>query len=323
MERCLVCSQELARDSSRCPRCQWPIGFGSITRDPRTDADVVNWAAMMYKKLLKMHDQQQTATSNVQSEVPQADLSSLEARVQQLTTELHSFNGSYIQERHRHNRKIDELTQDVAFFKEIIQTNQESIEKIANLERQYQEISQQLVAQYSPPVSELIPLAVIRDEPQSPRLELVRSPPISLPVFEVISEQPVIPEIKSPISPAERDLLDFYNRSLDILENIHQETTSVSIDQDALHQNRGISQVTFVGSHTGDFLVVRQGEYQYLVPKKKRQINSHIHKTVKYAYICEGYHENYEQFILLRPALVEEIASNCWQLGQKGVLKFK
>jgi hypothetical protein len=327
VERCLVCSHEFTRDGNRCPRCQWPIGFASITRDPRTDADVVNWAAMMYKKLIKMHEQQQVVTSNFQPDPPpaQTDISALEARVQQLTTELHTFNGAYIQERHRYNRKIDELTKEIEFFKEIIQTNQDSSEKIAHLERQYREIIQRLV-QSSPPVSPPIPLSqisLLRDEP-SP-LEQAEIQPISFPVFEIISEQIQPPEIKTPISPAERDLLDCYNRSTDIPETIRKDATDVSIEQDALNRLRDgdVSHLTFVTDLKGNFLVVRRDGYQYLVPNKKRPINSHIHKTVKSIYACEGYHENYEQFTLVRPALVEEVASDRWQLSQKGGLKFK
>jgi hypothetical protein len=320
VEKCLVCSHEFIRDGNRCPKCQWPIGFGSITRDPRTDADVVNWAAMMYKKLLKMYEQQQVVTSNFPPEAPpsqspQIDISALEARVQQLTTELHTFNGAYIQERHRYNRKIDELTKEIEFFKKIIQNNQDSVERIANLERQYREIIQRLVVQ-SPSVSPPISLAAPRDE---------SAQPISLPVFENIPEQIQPPEVKAPISPAERDLLDFYNRSADIPKNIRQDATDVSIDPDRpnLLQDGTASQVTFIADQKGDFLVVRRGSYKYLVPNKQRPINSHLHKTVKSIYTCEGYYENYEQFTLVRPALVEEVASDRWQLGQKGVLKFK
>jgi hypothetical protein len=329
VEKCLVCSHEFTRDGNRCPRCQWPIGFGSVTRDPRTDADVVNWAAMMYKKLLKLYEQQQVVTSNVSSAAPEvstSDVTLLEARVQQLTAELHTFNSAYIQERHRYNRKIDELTKEVEFCKDIIQTNQESVEKIANLERQYQEISQRLISQahlVSPLPQPGLPLAATRDEPLQP--EPARSQPTSLPVFEIIPEQLQLPEIKVPISPAERDLLDFYNRFPDIPEHIRQDAIDVSIDQNALNRLRDgdTSQVTFASDRKGNFLVVRLGGYQYLVPNKKRPINSLIHKTVKAIYTCEGYHENYEQFTLVRPALVEEVATDRWQLGQKGVLKFK
>jgi hypothetical protein len=332
VERCLVCSHEFTRDGNRCPRCQWPIGFASITRDPRTDADVVNWAAMMYKKLIKIYEQQQVVTSNFQPNPPQpqTDTSALEARVQQLTTELYTFNGAYIQERHRCNRKIDELTKEVEFFKEIIQTSQDAVEKIANLERQYQEIIQRLVVQSAPaisqPIATLAPKAIalaVKDE--SIQIAPVQTQPISLPVFESIPEQTQPPEIKVPISPAERDLLDLYNRSADIPKNIRKDATDVSIDQDALNRLRDgdTSHLIFVTDQKGNFLVVRRDGYQYLVPNKKRPINSLIHKTVKSIYTCEGYHENYEQLTLVRPALVEEVASDRWQLGQKGVLKFK
>ncbi len=347
MEKCLVCSHEFTRDGNRCPRCQWPIGFASVTRDPRTDADVVNWAAMMYKRLIKMYEQQQVVTSNFQPEPPPTqapqpqnqsptDISALEARVQQLTTELHTFNGSYIQERHRYNRKIDELTKEVELCKEIIQTNQDSAEKIANLERQYREIIQRLVAKSSPankasngatsePIAPVI-AAAMKDEPalsdKTREAELSRRESIALPGNP---EQIQPPEIKTPISPAERDLLDLYNRYAGVSEAIRKDAWDVSIDQNALDRLRDgdTSQVTFVTDRKGNFLVVRRGSSIYLVPNKKRPINSHIYKTVNSAYTCEGYQENYGQFILVRPALVEEIASDRWQLGQKGVLKFK
>ncbi len=278
----------------------------------------------MYKKLIKMYEQQQVVSNFQPEPAPsqnqsQTDISALETRVQQLTTELHTFNGSYIQERHRCNRKIDELTKEVELFKEIIQINQDSTEKIANLERQYREIIQRLVAQSSPPVSQ--PSLIVRNEPiQSEPVQ-----PISFPVFESIPEQIQPPEIKAPISPAERDLLDCYNRFASISEAIRKDATDVSIDQDALNRLRDgdTSQLIFVIDQKGSFLVVRRDGYQYLVPNKKTPINSLIHKTIKSIYTCEGYHENYEQLTLVRPALVEEVAIDRWKLGQKGVLKFK
>jgi hypothetical protein len=320
VEKCLVCSHEFTRDGNRCPRCQWPLGFASVTRDPRTDADVVNWAAMMYKKLLKMYEQQQVVTSNFQPEPPPSapDISALEARVQLLTTELHTFNGTYIQERHRYNRKIDELTKEVESCKEIIQASQDAAEKIASLEKQYQEILQRLVRSALPAGSQQ--LAAVKEEPPRPE-----SVPPALSGFEGIPEPVQPPEVKAPISPAERDLLDSYNRSANIPEAIRKDAIDVSIEQNSFNLLRDgdASQIVFVADQKGNFLVVRRGDHQYLVPNKKRQINSHIHKTVKSIYTCEGYHENYEQFTLVRPALVEEFAHDRWQLSQKGGLKFK
>ena len=280
-----------------------------------------------------MHEQQQVVTSNFSPEpLPtpasdKTDISAVEARVQQLTAELHTFNGAYIQERHRHNRKIDELTKEVELLKEIMQTSQDSSEKIANLERQYREISQRLVVQSASTASQLISLATVKDDPIAPTqpITLSASEAIALPVLESIPEQLQPPEVKAPISPAERDLLDCYNRSASIPKDIRKDAIDVSIDPDALNRLRDgdVSQMIFVPDQKGNFLVVRQGDYQYLVPNKKRPINSHIHKTVKSIYTCEGYREDYEQFTLVRPALVEEIAIDRWQLSQKGGLKFK
>jgi hypothetical protein len=331
MEKCLVCTHEFPRKGNLCPRCGWPIGVGSTPHNPRTDADVINWAAHMYRQLVKMHEQQQGVSSNTEAGTPQTDISIgvLEARVQQLIAELHNLNSTYIQERHRSNGKIDGLSKEIEFFKEIIQKDRVEIAKISTLERQYREISQFIAIPQMPSGS----LAGPVDKTLLP--ETIPDQPIALPMFESISEQtqPVLNEVKIPLSPTERDLIDLYNRSQDIPESIRQGAIDVSIDADALNRLRDgdVSPITFVIDRKGNFLVVRRGGYQYLVPNKKRPINSHIHKTVKSIYTCEGYYENYEQFVLVRPALVEEITitevvsrgENRWQLGQKGILKFK
>jgi hypothetical protein len=337
MEKCLICACEFPREGNNCPRCHWPLGFSSITRNPHIDADVVNWAAHMYKQLLKMHERHQGAstTGNVRAEnTPNpTDISVLEGRVQQLTTELHNLNSTYIQERHRNNRKLEELTKEIEFFKDVIQKDRAAIAKITALEKQFREISQFIVIPQPPAV----PFAVATDNmviTEAP--ETVRDWPISLPSFDNIADrttQNPLTDIKIPISPAERDLLDLYNRFADIPEAIRQGAIDVSIDADAINRLRDgdMSPVTFVVDRKGNFLIVRCGGYQYLIPNKKRPINSHIHKTVKSIYTCEGYYESYEQFTLIRPALVEEVPGSTvtsredsrWQLSQKGVLKFK
>jgi hypothetical protein len=330
MEKCLVCAHEFARKGNVCPNCHWPINFASMTRDSRTDAYVVNWAAHMYKQLIEIHDQKQEVSVKDPAEI--LDISVLEARVQQLTAELHSLNSTYIQDRHRNNRKLEDIAKELEFFKEIIQKDREEIAKIPGLERQYHEISQFIVVPQSQPGS----LALVLETPTTiDPPAIIRERPISLPVFESILEPvpAVLPDVKIPISPAERDLLDLYNRSAEIPEIIRQGAIDVSIDLDALNRLRDgdVSPVTFVVDRKGNFLVVRRGGYHYLVPNKKRPINSHIHKTVKSIYTCEGYYENYEQFALVRPALVEEVigvsadsrSDHRWQLGQKGILKFK
>jgi hypothetical protein len=330
MEKCLICTNEFLREGNSCPRCHWPIGFSSINRNPHIDADVVNWAAHMYKQLVKMYERQQVtpAASNVKPETaPNAtDISVLEARVQQLTTELHSLNSTYIQERHRSNLKLEDLTKEIEFFKSVMQKDRAAIAKIGALEKQFREISQFIVTPQTPAAVSVTKDSPVTADPHP--TEIVREWPISLPTFENVPErlpQLPLPDIKIPISPAERDLLDLYNRFADIPETIRQGSIDVSIDVDALNRLRdgNISPVIFIIDRKGNFLVVRRGGYQYLVPNKKRPINSHIHKIVKSIYTCEGYYEDYEQFTLIRPALVEEIPGEKWQLGQKGVLKFK
>ncbi len=103
----------------------------------------------------------------------------------------------------------------------------------------------------------------------------------------------------------------------DNVVSISEETFSRLYDGDD-------SKIIFKISQQGNYLIILRGAYQYLLPKKKRRITSHIHNTTKHVYDCDGYSEDYEYFRLAKPALVEKESADTdfWKLSRKGTLKF-
>ncbi|MFM7370459.1 MAG: hypothetical protein ACKO2Z_22270, partial [Sphaerospermopsis kisseleviana] len=67
---------------------------------------------------------------------------------------------------------------------------------------------------------------------------------------------------------------------------------------------------------------VREGNYEYLVPKGNIKINEYNYETISSCFECIGYHpSSSSSFTLLKPATVSSIGQH-WQLVEPGKLQF-
>jgi hypothetical protein len=304
LENCLICQQDVTGAPGYCLHCKWPTGFNSTLRNSQIDAAVVNWSAGLYHEYLKLK------SFPGKTAPPPIDHSGLEAKIQHLAQGLRELNDACIQERQHFDRKLSTSSNEMEFLKAQIPTSTNAIARINNLEEQHVKIMQAVAA-----------LQLQRDSLPA------NMPAAEQPVTLAVSEPLVVTtdEVKVELFPAEQELIKYYNHSEEIPENIRQGAVDVSLDSGALNRLRDgdISNTSFMLDRKGNFLMVPRNGFQYLVPNKKRPINSHIHKTVKFIYTCQGYYEDYVQLLLVKPAIVREVSSGHWQLSQPGILQFK
>jgi hypothetical protein len=315
MENCLICQQDVTDAPGYCLKCQWPTGFNSKLRNSQIDAAVVNWSAELYHEYLKLTIRQGA------NQRPATDPQRLETKIQQLSQGLKTLNDACIQERQHFDRKLSTLSNEMEFLKARLPDGSNMAARINNLEEQHVRIMQDIALFKSqleqqpvaaPPT--LQAMAQVLEFPQRP-VE------VATPAALVMESN----DVKIELIPAEQELIKQYNHHVEIPETIRQGAEDVSLDSGALNRLRDgdISNTSFVLDRKGNFLVVPRSGFQYLVPNKKRPINSHIHKTVKFIYTCQGYYEDYVQLLLVQPAIVREVSPGQWQLSQPGILQFK
>jgi hypothetical protein len=316
MEKCLICQQDITGAPGYCLNCRWPTGFNSSRRDAHIDAAVVNWSGELYQEYLKLINLPISSTSPTLS----PDYSELEIKTQKLTVGLKELNDACIKERQHFDRRITVLNGEMGFLKSRLPDTSNAAARISNLEEQHVRLMREMTVLHGE-LSSLLAVA----QPSILATEQAAQPSAGLPPETLITDFLVANNINVDIMPAEQELVQQYNCCEEIPDIIRRGAIDVSLDANALNRLRDgdISHPTFNPDRKGNFLVVPRSGYQYLVPNKKRSINSHIHKTVKCIYTCQGYYEDYSQLLLLKPAIVREFATDVWQLSQPGVLQFK
>jgi hypothetical protein len=123
----------------------------------------------------------------------------------------------------------------------------------------------------------------------------------------------------------ELDLLRKYNsNSHEVPKSLRDGSKNVSIADEAVARIRdgNLSNITFKLNRSGNFLIISRGGYCYLVPNKQRKIIPQMYTIAQAIYKCDGYSENYQDFRLIKPALLSEEPGDCWELREKGILEF-
>lgn len=76
-------------------------------------------------------------------------------------------------------------------------------------------------------------------------------------------------------------------------------------------------------SRNGNYWIIEENIYEYMVPNPKSQINPHNYKTTQAFFECEGYSSSgYSRIQVIKPAKVQSISQGKWELKEKGYLKF-
>ncbi len=85
----------------------------------------------------------------------------------------------------------------------------------------------------------------------------------------------------------------------------------------------GYSKVIFLSNTSkGNYWIVEENNYYYLVPHAKININEHNKYTVENLFNCDESSSGDYNFKLIRPAKILKFDSETWQLEKKGKLEF-
>lgn len=127
-----------------------------------------------------------------------------------------------------------------------------------------------------------------------------------------------------PPSSEESTLVEKYNSERDSLSDIAKE---VSETEESQNQRRlGTSQsAVFETSRRGNYWIITQGGFEYLVPKGNFKINKFNYTTVEFLFECQGYQSGQSKdFKLIKPAKVScPPGGEKWQLVELGILQFQ
>ena len=124
----------------------------------------------------------------------------------------------------------------------------------------------------------------------------------------------------------ERELVNNYNG--DGNELLKTKAEEVSETKESMNNRRlGNNQpVLFEKTRRGNYWIISEGGYNYLVPKGNLKFNEHNYKAVLAFFECHGYKPGYsDKFQLLKPAKVSSLPEvDKWKLEDKdkGILQF-
>ncbi len=81
--------------------------------------------------------------------------------------------------------------------------------------------------------------------------------------------------------------------------------------------------VILAEENRGNYWLFSHEEFIYVVPSQKFKITDDKLNEVKDLFDCQNYQEsNYNNYILIKPALVSKQINEVWRLKEKGILKF-
>ena len=128
---------------------------------------------------------------------------------------------------------------------------------------------------------------------------------------------------KQELSWEEHQLVKEYNENL---ENLSKRASEVSETEKSISERRmsSSSKVVFEEKRRGNYLILKEGGYEYLVPSNNLRINQHNYRTVEALFECRGFQPGYsEDFQLFKPAQVSAGSdAETWQLDEPGILQF-
>jgi hypothetical protein len=340
VRNCLVCNKDLQGSSLRCQNCHWPSRFADQEfRDPSLKKATLDWAIQIYREFINLRQD-----LGDRAEVPVRNINNLTlTETDQDRDELRSDltklnNGMKIisDEQNSHTQKISQLFNRLGEVEKLLQSQQVSTANINTFIGQQVAENQRISSQNQ---SDLQVLEthdrLIKEHHQKiGQIDSIKSILLNRRVNQSVvadsgnnSSSSVVAtnNVGMSFSSEEIDLIGEYNNSpQEIPNSLREQMISVSIDPEAFVRLRdgNDSNITFNKDRKGNYLVVSKGGYSYLIPNKQRRIIAQIYITTKAIYNCEGYSESYQNFQLIKPALVSEDAIDCWRLNQKGILEF-
>jgi uncharacterized protein YukE len=121
-------------------------------------------------------------------------------------------------------------------------------------------------------------------------------------------------------SPAKLKLVTTYNNNPDSLPRVIE----VNITKESLENQRlGSNQYAILEHNSGgNYWILKENNYDYLVPKKNVRLNQFNLITLEALFECQNYQASSKQFNLIKPAKLTSIYGDKWQLEEMGILQF-
>lgn len=115
-----------------------------------------------------------------------------------------------------------------------------------------------------------------------------------------------------------------YNDRQSDFQNKYQ-ITAVNRETENLNQSRAAqtNSVVLEGDRQGNYWLFSDNSEIYLVPKQNLKITDNRISNTKDLFDCQDYTEqNYDKFVLIKPAVLVAQGNRNWQLKEKGKLQF-
>ncbi len=347
MKKCLICNSSPNREQiPYCQICGWPTGVeAAMPKDVNLYQAVLAWAKMAYQENLHLKSINNAPVSAMNAQIQEvsepvlvqssSDLGLLQAELANLSARIKAVEDSQSQ-RSLESVSIsdkDKIVKDIQVLTKAVRDTSDFLGQQNSHNQilyEHKQSSEKVLADYGRILQNLM-----RAQPQSGDISGVRnslSGSLSQP-FALGAPAGEIRSVKAANSPAgvgnsmskEADLLKEYNsNSQEVPKSLRDVAKNVSIEDDAVVRIRdgNESNITFKLNRSGNFFIISRGGYCYLVPNKQRRIIPQMFTITQAIYKCDGYSENYQDFRLMKPALVSEEPGDCWKLSQKGVLEF-
>ncbi len=358
MTKCLVCNNSSNKEQiPYCQKCGWPMGIAAaMPKHVELYQAILAWATQAYKdnQQLKnsidssasaMNAQLQDNLEHVQVqnspdlELLQSELADLSSRIKiveddysqrsletnssdekaKLATHVQSHTNAirdikdFLGKQNSQNQKLDDFKQ---FSEKALQ----------DLNREQQRQSGEINILKSALAGRNTNQATAITSGASGAVASSTSEPIGASLKEISNAKVVSGLLSSGnFAQKEPDLLKEYNSNpQEVPKSLRDGSKNVSIADEAVARIRDgdASNITFKLNRSGNFLIISRGGYCYLVPNKQRRIIPQMYTVAQALYKCAGYSENYQDFRLIKPALVTEESIDCWKLSQQGTLEF-
>jgi hypothetical protein len=349
MKKCPICnSSSNIEQIPYCRKCSWPTGIdAAMPKHVELYQAILAWASQAYKENLQlknsidssalvMNTQLQSTPENspVQNSL---DLELLKSELASLNSRIKTVEDNYTQsslepdslpDKAKIVKDIQTLTKAIRDTNDFLVQQRSQNQKLDDYKQYSEKALADLVKEQQRQSTEIniLKSSLVISSGESGAIASGASGSIGASANDISSGKLATGSLGvSSSALQELSLLKEYNsNSQEVPKSLRDGSKNVAIEDDAVAriQHGNESNITFKPNRSGNFLVVSRGGYCYLVPNKQRRIIPQMSMVTKAIYKCNGYTEQYNDFHLIKLAIVSEESIDCWKLIQKGVLEF-